>query len=890
MFTLHGIESLRASAVQWLPALFDVAIKGAIILALAWVVARIMRRSSAAARHLVWLGAMVGLIVLPGLSVAIPGWQVLPGWMDVPTSLMRNVGVKAPQVIPSGDDVVPELAEEVTTVTGADVSPSAPVELASAVPDEGFDPLAFLDDEPHTASSTWESVVVGLWALGALAALAPLVVGTVLLRKLHRRCDRVTSHAWADMLARLAGEMGVARRVRLVESDRQSIPAVWGVVRPTILLPGKASRWSEACHRTILLHELAHIRRLDCLTHAIARIACAIHWFNPLVWFALRWMQADTERACDDMVLNAGGKASDYAQHLLRIVGGHQAEIFAARGAAAMARPSTLEGRLVAILDTRRNRRGVTRLGAIIAGILICMFVVPLATLKAAPAAKGEDEPGVKLKIEIDGDKVTIDVEVDGKKVHAPQVEPRPVNHMLDKYPDLPKVVTRDQKMTIVFPDRRYSVMRPVVPELDLSQFSRKIYVDNQTPPGGGGSQPKLFGDLQRAIDAATPGTAILLRGGTYEGPFVIRKSGQPGKPILIAPVPGERVRVVNALHGRSVRATRVPASPSARLRKARPRKGLSSWFRFGSRRPTTRPVPRPVFRRGMPGLRPDDPVITLRGGSHVWIYGLIIEGNRGRDDEGSANYRSSGISIRGGRGCWIANNVIYRTADSAVVLTGANYTVEGNVIFEVGKNTQDNGIHAWSGNVQIYGNVVFKCATYGIHSYSGPGHNVIERNVCYDNRWGGIVLGTPGHKVYNNVCYGNGRWGIVVFNTSQRKSQRNQYYNNILAGNGEAQLGILGELPAGSQIDNNCTYTAIGKAVPRAWAEPGVAVDYNKKFPNADGPSITGPQAVTAAPMFMDAANRDFRLKPGSPCIDAGMRVGAEFAGKAPDIGAFEQ
>src|SRR5258706_13668826 len=63
--------------------LVDSAVKGTALLLVAGVLAMMLRRDSAATRHLVWLLEIVALLVVPVLSAMLPGWRVLPEWAGV---------------------------------------------------------------------------------------------------------------------------------------------------------------------------------------------------------------------------------------------------------------------------------------------------------------------------------------------------------------------------------------------------------------------------------------------------------------------------------------------------------------------------------------------------------------------------------------------------------------------------------------------------------------------------------------------------------------------------------------------------------------------------------------------------------------------------------------
>ncbi len=155
----------------------------------------------------------------------------------------------------------------------------------------------------------------------------------------------------------LAQQLGIRRRIAVLLSNRSCMPMTWGVRRPVILLPLAAERWPLARLRPVLVHELAHVQRFDCLTQMMVQLVRAAYWFNPLVWMAQRHLRLEQESSCDDIVLNAGLDAQHYAEQLLTITAGLPAHFLVSSVALAMGKKLTLERRLLAILDTERDRR-----------------------------------------------------------------------------------------------------------------------------------------------------------------------------------------------------------------------------------------------------------------------------------------------------------------------------------------------------------------------------------------------------------------------------------------------------------------------------------------------------------------------------------------------------
>jgi len=367
------ISSLMSSAI---PTLADMALKGAVLLALAGLATTALWRASAAMRHLVWSLTMVALLVLPILSAVLPQWRVLPGWPALSFAEGPDGHVAEPAVAHAPAPAKPSTTPMPEGAPAATPEPVAAPMLAQS-------PVVYADDSASLSkqSRSWRDWLLPFWILGAVLVLVPVVVGRLALWRLCRSAQPMGSGSWTDLLQALAQRLRLRRRVVLLRSDRPVMPMAWGIHRARILLPGESDGWSADRRRLVLLHEMAHVHRWDCLTQFLTNLACAMHWFNPLVWIARRRMITERERACDDLALAAGFEPSDYAQHLLQIASGLCGGLLTSAAAIAMARRSKLEGRLLAVMDAKRNRRALTRMLALVGLILAMGVAVPLAAL-----------------------------------------------------------------------------------------------------------------------------------------------------------------------------------------------------------------------------------------------------------------------------------------------------------------------------------------------------------------------------------------------------------------------------------------------------------------------------------------------------------------------------
>jgi HEAT repeat protein len=192
----------------------------------------------------------------------------------------------------------------------------------------------------------------------------------------------------------IADRLGMDRAPRIVCSDEVHMPFAAGLLSPTIVLPAECTAWDAERRSAVLMHELAHIKRRDLMGHTLGRVACALYWFHPLVWSAARRLRIESERACDDLALTCGLRATNYAEHLLDIVTSVRRPMTPAV-AIPMADRREFEGRMLAILDPDVRRRAGRGQSLALVGGLLAMAVVVGGAVPAQVAARAPDPTAV---------------------------------------------------------------------------------------------------------------------------------------------------------------------------------------------------------------------------------------------------------------------------------------------------------------------------------------------------------------------------------------------------------------------------------------------------------------------------------------------------------------
>ncbi|HXX24985.1 MAG TPA: M56 family metallopeptidase [Terriglobia bacterium] len=353
---LQVSQSLRGLSGNGLALLLDATLKGTIILLVSLALTLLSWRASAAARHFVWTLALGAMLLLPIFSLTLPAWNVAA--ISTPPSVtggQRSVAKESPSVVLR--------TRQVNADNSARVSPTA------------------VDTAGSTAQAGW---ILALWAIGSMLLATRIAVGEVRVRRVARSSQLFETIPAMAILQNVRSRLRVSRAVDLRTSTEIAMPFTRGSFRPTILLPAEAHHWSRKQLEWVLAHELAHVHRNDYLTQMSAQIACAMFWFHPLVWLAAFAMRKERERACDDMVLSLGHRATDYAEFLLVLSRGLRHLNGAWSTSVAMAQSTQLEVRMKALLDPKLDHKPLAASRALLSAALAVVLLLPLAAIRVA--------------------------------------------------------------------------------------------------------------------------------------------------------------------------------------------------------------------------------------------------------------------------------------------------------------------------------------------------------------------------------------------------------------------------------------------------------------------------------------------------------------------------
>lgn len=358
------------------PMGIEIAAKGTVLLAIAALAIRQVRKSKPAISHIAWLAVFAGLLALPPFIAgsSLRTTLFIPGFRNTlePVQTLNNHAKPIHGLERNG---FPSNATE---------SPSVPEARAA---------------QEQSISTT--DFIACTWLLGFTFVLARCIVSLFALALLRRFGTRVVDKSALPIsVDTLAHATGLKSNWELRQSvtSEPATAMTWGMFRPVILLPLDASDWSPQRLESVLLHEFAHVRRFDFASQLLAELACALYWFNPLVWLGARAMREGAEAAADEAVVRSGVKPSVYAAELLQIAAalGNRRQTLSRIGVSAMTQPK-IESRLKAVLSSSARHRGVTSVHVLACATFVLFGATAIGTLRVTTQQPtGVDRPAAE--------------------------------------------------------------------------------------------------------------------------------------------------------------------------------------------------------------------------------------------------------------------------------------------------------------------------------------------------------------------------------------------------------------------------------------------------------------------------------------------------------------
>jgi beta-lactamase regulating signal transducer with metallopeptidase domain len=333
--------------------LLEAAMRSSLVLACGLVTVFALRSQPAALKHWALAGALVLGAAQPAINLLVPAWRVPALNLPVREATAASVHVQA--------DIAFEMA--------APVAP--PVAEAKRI--------------------DWVGAAFVVWMTGAIVSLSVLLAGATWLMWLGAHASTAGTN-WLAAGEAVRARLGIRRPVPIVITRHPALLVTWGLVSPVILLPRDAASWPADRIQLVLAHEMAHLVRRDWFIQLTAEVLRAISWFNPLFWIACARLRRESELACDDIVLDLGIGGTSYASHLVDLARSFRVHGRTWLPAPSIARPSTLERRVRAMLNPQVDRRPVSRMRrAALAAVLVAVAVA------IASASQGTSSPQGKL-------------------------------------------------------------------------------------------------------------------------------------------------------------------------------------------------------------------------------------------------------------------------------------------------------------------------------------------------------------------------------------------------------------------------------------------------------------------------------------------------------------
>ena len=337
------IDALNRAAATWWPYVLHATWQSALVAVVLLALVRLGRRWPAHVRYALLLIALVKFAIPPTLPL--------------PTGLFSRLGPTI--ALDAGAGVEGATDDETDDGAAAHAGWTAFVR-----------PLGRL---------SWRGWLLLVHAAGAAVLAACLAAQLAKVGALARRARLCRRGSLRDRADRLARQIGLRRRVRLLVSPDPVTPMAFGVVHPTVLVPGSLVHdVPRSQMETILAHELAHHRRGDIWANWFQALLSLVWWFNPVFWVLNTVVSRTREDCCDDLLLSRHFTTDNaYCEALLKVAGELRRRLVPEPASGFAHRMHPLGERIRRIMDPRLHRGSKLSFAAVALLVLVGGLLLP---------------------------------------------------------------------------------------------------------------------------------------------------------------------------------------------------------------------------------------------------------------------------------------------------------------------------------------------------------------------------------------------------------------------------------------------------------------------------------------------------------------------------------
>lgn len=354
MITNPYIHSLNQLSAVLLPVLLMTLIKSILLFAIVALLIRAFNITSVRTKYVLWVCYMFSTLLIAIYTMASPAFNV-PFLQISPHRVKENI-ILSSLLFPQH--------EALTIANNYTIESSM-----------------YLQEELKlsSASLNWSFWILCGWITGTVLSLLYILTGRIGVKYISRNASQHRVSYFKEDVSQLARDLGITRKIKVVASSRCRLPFTYNFSHPVLVIPYEAKDWPKSKLRTILIHELSHIRRHDYLILFLSRFICSVLWFIPVMWVAHAYLQLEQEKICDSAAIEEGERPTVYARYMLDLARTARSLVLWSGIFIMKRRNSMLEKRVANVLVMKKS--SIHKRAPLIKSNLLLILILVIAVL-----------------------------------------------------------------------------------------------------------------------------------------------------------------------------------------------------------------------------------------------------------------------------------------------------------------------------------------------------------------------------------------------------------------------------------------------------------------------------------------------------------------------------